>query len=129
MDRAGQIPCSVALALALAACGATGERPERDLARAEAGIRQAEQGGAGQYGALELQAARDKLSRARAAVDEGEMDVAQRLAEQAALDAELAAAKTRSRKADLAVQEVENSIAVLQEEMRRRDRRPEGDRP
>lgn len=112
-----------ATALAVAACGGTAERPDEDLARAEAGIRQAEQGGADQYGALELQSARDKLSRARAAVEENEMEMADRLAEQAAVDADLAAAKTRSRKAELAVKEVEESIAVLREEMAR-DQRP-----
>src|SRR5690606_15104887 len=91
-----------------------------DFARAEAGIRQAEQSGADRYGALELQAARDKLERARAAAnEEGDMATARRLAEQAALDAELAAAKTRSHTAEPALKEVEDSIAALREEMQR----------
>lgn len=108
-----------AAVLVAAGCGGTVERPDEDLARAEAGIRHAAQGGAEQYGGLELQSARDKLERARGAVAEEEMATAERLAEQAALDADLAAAKTRSHKADLAVQELEDSIAVLREEIAR----------
>lgn len=111
------------VALALGGCAGNGQRPDADLARAEAGIRQAEQSGAEQYGGLELQAARDKLERARAAANEGEMATARQLAEQASLDAEFAAAKSRSRKAQLAVEEVEDSIAALQQEMQRDDRR------
>jgi hypothetical protein len=111
-----------------AACGGTPERPVEDLARAEAGIRQAEQGGAERYGAMELQSARDKLERARAAADDEEMAEAERLAEEAALDADLAAAKTRSRKAEAAVRQVEDSIAMLREEIAR-GRRVEGEMP
>ncbi len=108
-----------AVACLAAACGSTPERPVEDLARAEAGIRQAEQGGAERYGAMELQGARDKLERARTAADDGEMAEAERLAEEAALDADLAAAKTRSRKAQVAVRQVEDSIAMLREEIQR----------
>lgn len=123
----GMAPLAAAVLFA-AGCGGTVERPYEELARAEAGIRQAEQGGAERYGALELQSARDKLKRARAAVAEEEMATAQQLAEQAALDADLAAAKTRSHKADLAVQELEDSIAVLREEIAR-NRTREGETP
>lgn len=118
MTRPNMTPLAAAVLLA-AGCGGTAERPDQDLARAEAGISQAEQGGAEQYGAIELQSARDKLERARAAVAEEEMATAERLAEQAALDADLAAARTRSGKAELAVKELENSIAVLREELAR----------
>lgn len=129
MNPAWTITALAAAALATAACAGNEQRPDEDFARAEAGIRQAERSGAEQYGALELQSARDKLERARAAANqEGDMAAARRLAEQAALDAELAAAKTSSRKAELALKEVEDSIAALREEMQR-DRRRAGDLP
>lgn len=108
-----------AVACLAAACGSTAERPAEDLARAEAGIRQAEQGGADRYGAMELQSARDKLERANAAVEDEDMAMAERLAEEAALDADLAAAKTRTRKAEVSVKQVEDSIAMLREEIER----------
>lgn len=127
MTLADKVASLAAVGLIASGCGGTSERPTQDLARAEAGIEQAEQGGAGQYGALELQSARDKLERARAAVAAEEMRTAERLAEQAALDADLAAAMTRSGKAELAVKELENSIAVLREEISR-GRGSEGER-
>lgn len=112
------LPAAV-LCLALGGCGSTAERPYEDLARAEAGISQAEQGGARQYAALEMQTAQEKLARARAAAENEDMDEAERLAEEAALDADLAAAKSRSQKAELAVRELEDSITTLKEEMAR----------
>src|SRR5690606_21196709 len=111
------------VALALGGCAGNGQRPDADLARAEAGIRQAEQSGAEQYGGLELQAARDKLERARAAANEGAMATARQLAEQASLDPQFAAAKARSRKAPLAGGAVQRSIAAMQQEVQRGDRR------
>lgn len=119
MKHPGKVVPWTVLALVATGCGGTPERPHEDLARAEAGIRQAEQGGASQYGAVELQSARDKLERARAAVAEEEMRTAERLAEQAALDADLAAAKTRSGKAELSAKELEEGIAVLRQELER----------
>jgi septal ring factor EnvC (AmiA/AmiB activator) len=110
--------------LVLGGC-ATSPEPVADVARAEAGIDQAEQAGAQEYGSVELDAARDKLTSARAAVAEGEMVLAKNYAEEAALAADLAAAKTRTGKADAAVKELEDSIAVLREEIAR-NRRNEG---
>ncbi|MGH8194045.1 MAG: DUF4398 domain-containing protein, partial [Woeseiaceae bacterium] len=81
--------------LALGACATTPE-PVADLARAEAGIEQAEQSGARQYGPVELGLATDRLASARAAAAEGEMVLAENYAEEATLAADLAAAKARS---------------------------------
>jgi hypothetical protein len=104
--------------LALGAC-ATAPEPVADLARAEAGIGQAEQSGARQYGPVELDMARDRLASARAAAAEGEMVLAGNYAKEATLAAELAAAKARSGKAAAAVKELEDSIAALREEIAR----------
>lgn len=110
------------LALTLASCASGPPRPDQDLTRAEAAIEQAEQAGARQYGPVPLDNARDKLARARAAVAEEEMLVAQRYAEEAALAADLAAAKARRGKAERAVDQLEKSIAVLREEIARNAR-------
>lgn len=105
--------------LILGACASSPERPDQDLARAEAAISQAEQSGARQYGPVALDDAREKLAKARTAVAEEEMLLAERYAEEAALAADLAAAKTRTGKAERAVEELEDSIAVLREEIAR----------
>lgn len=110
------------LLVMLAACASGAERPDQDLARAEAAIGQAEQAGARQYGPMVLDDAREKLAQARAAVAEEEMLVAQRYAEEAALAADLAAAKARTGKSQRAVDQLEKSIAVLREEIARNER-------
>jgi hypothetical protein len=110
---------AVLILTGLGACATTSDRPERELALAEAGIDQAQQAGAAQHGAAELGAAREKLAAARAAADRDDMIVARRLAEKAALDAELANAMARSRKAETAVDEVQQTIEALRDEIAR----------
>lgn len=117
------LPAAAASLLIIAGCGANGVRPDRDLARAEAAIEQAEQSGARQYSTAALNSAKEKLRRAHGAVEREEMVVAERLAEEAALDADLAAAEARSQKSQLAVKEVEDSIAALRQEIARNQRR------
>lgn len=112
----------VSLLVMLAACASSPERPDQDLARAEAAIGQAEQAGAREYGPVALDDAREKLDQARAAVAEEKMLVASRYAEEAALTADLAAAKARTGKAEQAVDQLEKSIAVLREEIARNER-------
>lgn len=110
----------------IGACASGPERPHQALARAEASIEQAEQSGAREYGGAELSAAREKLRTARMAADEGDQAVARRLAEQAALDAELAGAMTRNRKAEASVEELDRSIETLREEIARSQARSGG---
>lgn len=99
-------------------CASGPERPNQELARAEASIKQAERSGAREFGAAELDTAREKLAQARAAVGDDNA-VAARYAAEAALDAELAAAMTRNRKAQLSVEELQQSIETLREEIAR----------
>lgn len=108
---------------ALGACASSPDRPFQDLARAEASIEQADQSDAREYGAAELDAAREKLAKARAAADSEENIAASRYAKEAAVDAELATAITRNRKAELAVEELNRSIETLREEIARNQTR------
>lgn len=116
--RAMPVAAMLVVLAALGACASSPE-PVADLARAEASIEQAEKSGAREYGPVELDAATDKLASARAAVAEGEMVLAENYAEEAALAGELATAKARTGKADAAVKDMEDSIAVLREEIAR----------
>ncbi|MEX2123639.1 MAG: DUF4398 domain-containing protein [Woeseia sp.] len=113
---------AVALAT-MSACATSPDRPYQQLAGAEAGIEQAEQSNAREFGASELDAARDKLAKARAAADSNDNLAAARYAEEAALDANLATAITRNRKAELSVEELNKSIETLQQEIARNQRR------
>jgi Domain of unknown function (DUF4398) len=120
--RPGILLFAVPLA-SIGACASSPDRPFQDLARAEASIEQADQSGAQEYGATELDSARDKLAKARAAADSDENVAASRYAKEAAVDAELATAMTRERKAELAVEELNRSIETLREEIARNQAR------
>lgn len=110
---------AVAAVVLLGGCAGTPEAPHQALARAEASINSAERSGARQYGTRELDAAREHLRQARTAVDQEEMAAAERHAEKAALDAELAAAMARNQKARDSVRELNESIDILREEIAR----------
>jgi hypothetical protein len=90
-----------------------------EMATAQSAVEQAEQSDAADHAALELRNARQKLEQAQAAMDSGDRTLALRLAEQAAVDAELAEAKSRSSRAQQAVDEVQASIRALREEIER----------
>jgi hypothetical protein len=108
---------------ALGACAGNPDRPVQELARAEASIEQAQASGAREYGAAELEAAQNKLSRARTAADDNDHVMAGRYAREAALDANLAIAITRNRQAELSVEELNRSIETLREEISRNQSR------
>lgn len=100
----------------LAGCAGEAERPTAEVARANTLIEQAEKAGAQRYAAAELQQARDKLQEVDVAVKNGKEEQALRLAQQASVDAELAAARATSGEAQRAAEEVERSTSTLQQE-------------
>jgi hypothetical protein len=69
-----------------------------------------------------LRAAQENIERAERAISAREYARARRLAEDAEVDARLAATKARSIKAQRAVAEVQASVRALQEELERRPR-------
>lgn len=103
-------------ALVLAACAAAPERPEAEFSRAQTLIQAAEQQGAQEFAGAELERARGKLGQAEIVADKGDGKQATRLAQQAAVDAELAAAKAAAAKAGKAADELDRSIETLREE-------------
>jgi hypothetical protein len=121
--RAAKILLAFLPLAAVAGCASSPDRPFQDLARAEASIEQADQSGAREFGADELDAAKAKLVKARAAADSNDNLVASRYAKEAALDAELAMAMARTRKSELAVEEVNKGIETLREEIARNQAR------
>lgn len=112
---------AAAAALTASGCASAPDRPERQLARAEAGIEFAEQNDAGEYGAAALERARNHLDVARREADDGEYEAALEAAEKAELDAELAAAQATTAKADQALEEIRESIDTLRRELARHD--------
>ena len=114
---------SVPLALAavlLAGCGGVSELTKERVARSETSVQQAQQTiGNSEQGAIELQRAKDNLDHARQAIKDGKEQPAERYAQMALLDAELAVAKSQSASARKAADEVLASIKQLRNEAQR----------
>lgn len=105
--------------LLLASCASTPPEPTSQLAVSRSAVTQAERANALQYAPVELTQAQEKLRQAQAAVGREDYAAARRLAEQAEVDARLAETKTHSTRAQAALSEVNESIRVLQEELKR----------
>lgn len=89
------------------------------IERARASITEAEQAGAARYGSAELTLARDKLRAAEDAADDGDREIAERLAVEADLDADLAAATARNQQTRALADEVRSGLQTLDDELRR----------
>jgi hypothetical protein len=124
MTRVLRAGCIVTLGVGMAACAGGGERPDAALAQAQASIDSAEQAGAREYGAADLDTARTKLTRARMLADDGENEEALQLAEQATVDARLAGAKGITGKSRESLAQLRDSTRTLREEVSRPEPAP-----
>lgn len=104
----------------LVGCASKGPPPVAEMATARAALTQAESAGALQAAPVEILAARDKFSKAEAAVREEKYEQARLLAAQAEVDAEVAEKKTRTVKAQAAATEMVRSNELLRKELERR---------
>lgn len=113
------LPVAMTLAF-LAGCASQDIRPATSeaITIAETTIRQAEQTTGREYATAELMRARDKLEEARR-VAEDEPVLAERLAHEAAVDAELAASLAREGQSEEAVAQIREDLRVLREEAAR----------
>jgi hypothetical protein len=118
-------PGAIVLSLAILAGCASGPPPQTtaDLARAHTMVAAAEQGGAQQYAAADLQSARDKAQQADqlASHDDSRAD---QLANEAAVDAELASARAQNAQAQHALGELHQSLRTLRNEEERNTSAP-----
>jgi outer membrane PBP1 activator LpoA protein len=112
------VASALAGVMALTACSST-PPPTEALQAAEQAIETAEQARVADYASPELGEAREKLTAARIAVQEEEMEQAQRLAEQSRADAELALAKAQAAKANVVNDEMKKSTGTIKQEMQR----------
>ena len=105
-------------AMALAGC-ATTPAPTEQMAVARAAVADAVSAGGPEYAPGVMRNAQDKLDRGNAAMAAHEYNTARRYAEEAEVDAKLAAVTARSSKAQRAVAELELGIRALKEEVAR----------
>ena len=111
------IGTAVAGLMMLAACASA--PPSADLLAAEMAIADAHHAGAADYSSVELNKARDKLTAARNAVQLKAMDHAQRLAQEARADAELASALADVAMEGRVNEKMQKSIDMLKPEIQR----------
>lgn len=114
----------VAATLLLGACATAAVAPTSALDAARVAIVNAEKMDASHYAGAELDAARQKMLRAERAVsaggdEAGNMILAERQAQQARIEAELAMARTESRKAAEVNEDLIRSAEALEAEMNR----------
>jgi len=110
----------IGAALVLGACASTPNlAPTSSLDAARTAISNAEKNDAGQYAGAELDSARQKLLSADRAVRDENMVRADRLAQEARVEAELASARTESKKAEEINRELSKSADALADEIKR----------
>jgi len=113
-----QITIAIVL-LGLGACGSTPQPPTRELQAAEQAIVNAEQARVADFAASDFDVARRKLAAAHEAVRDKEMDLAQRLAIESQVSADLASAKTEMIKAKAVNDQLQDNIDALTRETER----------
>lgn len=109
----------MAVAALLAACASTPAEPTVAMKAAEQAIAAADRTRVADSNSAELSEARDKLDAAKTAIQAKNMVVAERLALESRVDAELASAKIEAAKAQAVNDEIKSSTATLTEEMQR----------
>lgn len=103
----------------LAGCANNPKAPTAQLAVSQEAVAGARKAEALQYAPVALNSAQQKLNDAQVAMQREDYDSARRLAEQAEVDAKVAETQSRSQKAQLAANELQESIRVLKNELDR----------
>ena len=116
-ERIG-LPVALFAVIVLTVSGCAGiPRPDAELAKSDAAVKQAIEVGARTHAPLLLREAENKLSQARVETENKEYKKALQLTEQVRVDAELAQVTSLATKAQKSVDELYQSIRVLRKEM------------
>lgn len=107
------------VSLASFGCVSNSQRPVGEIATAKASITLAEQSGAQSHSVEYLTTAQQKIDRATTLADSGEAESARRLANEADIDARVAAAKAQLWKSKESVNEINATLDTLESELNR----------
>ncbi len=108
-------------ALVIGGCAST-PPPTEQIAASKMAITNASNAGGNEFAAADMRAAQDKLDRAVQAMTNEDYPTARALAEQAQADAQLAASKARSAKAQKAAIALQEDSRVLRKEIDRKSK-------
>lgn len=100
------------------ATGCAGNPPKEAIASAQTMVQRAEQEGAAQFAPRSLREAKDKIEKAEGEVNDDHYSDARRLAEQAQVDAKLAAVETDREKTKEAVAELTRTVQDMESDIR-----------
>lgn len=110
----------VLLATAMIAGCASTPPPLEQMAVSRAAVANANSSGASDSAPIQLKSAMDKMTAAEKAMSEEKYDLARHLAEEAQVDAQLAASMARSAKAQKAAEAIQEDSRVLRKELDRK---------
>jgi Domain of unknown function (DUF4398) len=110
------VPISAIALACTAGCASEGPPASKEITRAQTLVDQADKGPAQHYAAADLQRAHSELTAADSAESAHHYDVARSYAEDAAVDADLAAARGQQGEAQKAAKEVNSGNAQLRTE-------------
>lgn len=111
--RLSTLTASLALAITLAACGGKEMVKGDNLALGASSIEMAQAAGADEFATVEMNSARQKLERARRLLQDGKREEAQRMADEADADAQVAHSKATYLRSAKSLAEVQASIAAM----------------
>lgn len=104
--------------LSALATGCAGNPPKEEIASAQTLVQRAEEEGAAQFAPRPLREAKDKIEKAEVEVNDDDYGDARRLAEQAQVDAKLAAVEADRAKTKEAVAELTRTLQAMESELR-----------
>ncbi len=110
--------------LLLAGACAPVKVPPQKIAKVETAISRAEDSTAVTYAPLQLRLAEDKFQQAKTMMDKGKNQEANRLLDEALVDAQLAEARSRSEKEKIEASKMRDSIDALRREIKRQNQTP-----
>lgn len=105
------------IALTIGGCASSGERPDADLNTAQSSLQQAVSADAREHEPILLNNAQNKVTDAKDLIKQEKYIEAERLLEQASVDAQLADARSETAKAKQAVKEINDNIESLREQI------------
>lgn len=116
-----KVATAAAVIVLMAGCAST-SAPTEQMAVSRAAVSNAMSAGGNQFAPVQLKSALDKMDSAERAVGAKDYELALRLAEQAEVDANLAAEMARSAKAQQAAAAVQEDIRALRQEIDRQSK-------
>jgi hypothetical protein len=116
-----RIGMAVSAVVLMAGC-ASNPAPTEQMAVSRAAVSSALAAGGNQFAPVQFKSASDKLAAAERAMADKDYELALRLAEQAEVDARLAAEMARSTKAQRAADALQDDIRVLRQEIDRQSK-------